>query len=207
MPVSVKLEIFNKDVDDSLVCFRCQEKISHGERHYFWGIQYDKEFVQCSFHRAPTKKLVGLTVLRSYGYEDTWSTSSLFKINQVDGRGKILNPATPSFLMLDQIFELYENPSKDLVDKLITENLKKNRYWVNKAEEELKVKEVAQGDDGIRRGARVLGLDRHCTNCGVAESDMVAKNPKYTLCRGVCVVCYRKLYRKTNAIHDNGTAS
>lgn len=196
MPVTIKLSIYDKDEEDTLLCFRCQEKISHGERHYHWGIKSEKEFAQCSFHRAPTKKLVGLTVLYSYGYRDTWSTQSIFKINQINLRGKILNPFSPSFLMLDQIFELYENPSQELVERLITENRHKNPYWKEKAEEEIKVKEVEQGTDGIRRGARVLGLDRHCSNCGVAESEMVAKNPKYTLCRDVCVVCYRKLYRK-----------
>ncbi len=196
MPVSVKLSIYNKDEEDALICFRCQEKIDHGERHYHWGIQSEKEFVQCSFHRAPTKKLVGLTVLYSFGYIETSVGAASFRINQVDRRGNILNPASPSYLLLDQIFMLYEDPSRDLVSRLISENLNKNKYWLSKAEEELKIKEVDQGSDGIRRGARVLSLDRHCNECGVSESEMVAKNPKYTLCRGVCVVCYRKLYRK-----------
>lgn len=202
MPVIVSLAIYNASEDTGLICFRCQEKISHGERYHHWGIQSDKEFAQCSFHRAPTKKLVGLTVLYSYGFSDTWVSAGIVRINRVDRRGKILNPASASYLGLNQIFELYENPSKELVTKLIEDNVKPNPYWLNKAEEELQASQVIEGVDGIRRGARVLGLGRSCSECGVAESEMVAKNPKYTLCRGVCVVCYRKIYRK-KVTHEN----
>jgi len=202
MPVTVKLDICDKSVE-KLRCFRCQEDIMHGERHHHWGIRYDKEFVQCSFHRAPTKLLVGLTVLYSYGYKDTWGVhlngeTKIAKINKVDIRDRVLNPATPSFLTVAQIFELYENPSEELVNRLIEENLHVNKGMKEKAEEELRVKEVVVGDDGIRRGVRVLGLGRHCSECSVSEAEMVAKNPKYTLCRGVCVVCYRRLYRKSS---------
>lgn len=196
MPVIVKMEIFNQDVEISMTCFRCSEKLKHGERYYHWGIQFEKEFIQCSFHMVPTKKLVGLTVLYSYGYSNTWSSSELIKINKVNKRDKILNPATPSFLTLTEIFELYENPFLATVEKVITENIHENRLWKSKAEEELKSKDIDTGKDGIRRGIRVLGLERNCSNCGVSEAEMVRKNPKYTLCRGVCVVCYRKIYRK-----------
>lgn len=202
MPVIVKLDICDTSVE-KLRCFRCQEDVRHGERHHHWGIKYDKEFVQCSFHRTPTKLLVGLTVLYAYGYQDTWGVhlngeTKLAKINKVNLRGKVLNPATPSYLTLSQIFELYENPSEELVTKLIDENVHVNRFLEKQAEEELRVKEVVSGEDGIRRGARVLGLDRHCDKCGISEAEMVEKNPKYTLCRGVCVVCYRKLFRKSS---------
>lgn len=196
MPITVKLEILDTDKEDTPICFRCQEKVKHGERHYFWGVQFDKEYVQCSFHRAPTKKLVGLTVLYSYGYQDTFETKDWIKINQINRRGKVLNPASPSYLTLAQVFELYENPSKELVNKLIDDTRHKNPYWMDKADEEVRAKEVKQGEDGIRRGARVLGLERNCNECGISEAEMVSRNPKYTLCRGVCVVCYRKLYRK-----------
>lgn len=202
MPVTVKMGICDT-TEESLICFRCFEKIMHGERHHYWGIKVDKEFVQCSFHRAPTKLLVGLTVLYAFGYKDTWGVSlkgetRLVRVNRVNLRDKVLNPATPSFLTLEQIFELYENPSEELVTKLIDENMHVNKGMEKKAEEELRVKTVEAGDDGIRRGARVLSLDRHCAECGVSEAEMVAKNPKYTLCRGVCVVCYRRIYRKSS---------
>lgn len=205
MPVKVSLAKHDSDEEEGRICYRCQEKLKHGERYYHWGIQFEKEYVQCSFHRAPTKKLVGLSVLHSYGFEDTWSLSNLFKINKTNRRGKILNPATPSYLTLDQIFQLYETPTKELVTELVENNLHKNRYWAEKAEEEVRTKEITQGDDGIRRGARVLSLERNCSECGVSEAEMVAKNPKYTLCRGVCVVCYRKLYRKKvdQLVQDN----
>jgi hypothetical protein len=204
MPVTVKMGMFNLDEDDTLICFRCSEKLRHGERYCHWGIQFEKEFVQCSFHRTPTKKLVGLTVLYSYGFRDTWSGSELIKINKVDRRDKILNPATPSWLRIEQTFELYETPTQENVEKLISENLHENRYWKNKAEEELKSKDVAAGNDGIRRGARVLSLDRNCSNCGVSEGEMVKKNPRYTLCRGLCVVCYRQLIRKPKLQTNKG---
>lgn len=202
MPVTVKVDLCNSD-EESLICFRCQEKVHNGERHFHWGIQFEKEFVQCSFHRAPTKKLVGLTVFQSYGYVDTFSIEAWTKINKVNRRGKVLNPASASYLTLEQIFEVYENPSKELVDKLVNENMHVNTYWTDKALEELKAKEVTIGKDGIARGARVLGLERNCSECGISEAEMVAKNPRYTLCRGVCVVCYRKLYRKKEPTREN----
>jgi hypothetical protein len=198
MPVKVSTDIFDSDNESLPPCFRCQEKIKHGERHFHWGVQFDKEFVQCSFHRAPTKKLVGLTVLYSFGFQDTFETNQFIRISRVNRRGKILNPASPSYLTLSHIFELYENPSKELANKLVDENTQENHYWAEKAKEEIRTKEVTQGNDGIRRGARVLGLERYCSECGVSEAEMVSRNPKYTLCRGVCVVCYRKLFRKSS---------
>jgi hypothetical protein len=38
--------------------------------------------------------------------------------------------------------------------------------------------------------------ERHCSNCGVSEKEMLEKNPRYSLCKGVCVKCYSKLFRK-----------
>ena len=195
-PVTVTLAIHNTDTEDSLICFKCQERLKHGERYHHWGIQFEKEFVQCSFHRVPTKKLIGLTVLYSFGFEDTWSTSTTFRISRVNRRGKILNPATPSYFSLAHLFELYETPTKQNVARLIDAHCIANPLWPTKAEAEFLTKEINKGEDGIRRGVRVLTLERSCTNCGVSEAVTVAKNPKYTLCRGVCVVCYRKLYRK-----------
>lgn len=199
------MDIFNKGEEETRFCYRCHEELSNGERHIHWGIQFEKEFVQCSFHRSPTKVQVGITVLYSYGFVDTFQFTQgeiqYYKINKSNRRGKILNPATPSYITAEQMLELYENPTAELVTKLVEENLKANRYWKDKAEEELKTKEIVPGDDGIRRGIRVLSLDRICSNCGVPEAEMVAKNPRYTLCRGVCVVCYRQMYRKKpNAI-------
>jgi hypothetical protein len=202
MPVTVRQALFDKDTEGQSFCYLCEQKLNQGERHLFWGIHSDKQFVLCSFHRAPTKIKIGLTVLYSFGYTETQvlPQTQLYKISKVDKRGKILNPATPSWLNVDQLIALYENPSSELVSKLIDENLHENRYWKSKSEEELKTKEVTPGEDGIRRGIRVLGLERTCSECGVTEAEMVAKNPRYTLCRGVCVVCYRKMYRgKTDA--------
>lgn len=205
MPVTLKMDLFNKGEEETRFCWKCHEELQNGERHIYWGIQFEKEFVQCSFHRQPTKVEVGLSVLISYGFIDTFKfvqgEITYYKINKTNRRGKILNPATPSYISAEQMLELYENPSAELVVKLVEENLKPNKYWKDKAEEELKSKEVETGKDGIRRGARVLSLERNCKECGVSEAEMVAKNPKYTLCRGVCVVCYRRLYRKkSNAI-------
>lgn len=200
MPVTLKMDLFNKGEEETRFCWVCHEEIQNGERHIYWGIQFEKEFVQCSFHRQPTKVQVGLSVLHSYGFVDTFQINhegtQFYKINKTNRRGKILNPATPSFLTAEHMLELYENPAAELVVKFVEENLKPNRYWKGKVEEELKSKEVETGKDGIRRGARVLSLERNCNECGVSEAEMVAKNPKYTLCRGVCVVCYRKMYRK-----------
>jgi hypothetical protein len=205
MPVTLKIAIFNKGEEETRFCWLCHEELSNGERHVYWGIQFEKEFVQCSFHRTPTMVQVGLSVLYSYGFVDTFRMKQgeiqYFKINKTNRREKILNPATPSFITAEQMLELYESPTSELVTKLINENLHPNKYWKDKAEDELKTKEVSAGDDGIRRGARVLSLDRNCSECNVSEAEMVAKNPRYTLCRGVCVVCYRRLYRKkANAI-------
>lgn len=205
MPVTLKMDLFNKGEEETRFCWRCHEELQDRERHVYWGIQFEKEFVQCSFHRQPTKVQVGLSVLYSYGFVDTFQINhegiQFYKINKTNRREKILNPATPSFLTAEHMLELYENPSAELVVKFIEENLKPNRYWKGKVEEELKSKEVETGKDGIRRGARVLSLERNCNECGVSEAEMVAKNPKYTLCRGVCVVCYRRMYRKkTNAV-------
>lgn len=205
MPVVIRQALFDKGTEEQLFCCLCEEKLKHGERYLYWGIQSEKEFVQCSFHRAPTKIKIGLTVLYSFGYSETQvlPKEQLYKISKVDRRGKILNPATPSWLNSNQLIELYENPSNELVVKLIEENLHENRYWQSKAEEELKTKETPVGDDGIRRGIRVLSLDRTCSNCGVTEAEMVAKNPRYTLCRGVCVVCYRKMFRGKTSVPNN----
>lgn len=207
MPVTVKRDQFNRDEDDLMVCFLCSEKLRHGERYIHWGIQFEKEFVQCSFHRAPTKTQIGISVLESYGFANTFhineNGSKLYKINKSNRRGKILNPASPSWLSVGDLISLYENPSGELVTKLIDENLHENKYWKDKAEEELKAKEATAGKDGIRRGVRVLGLERSCSECGVTEAEMVAKNPRYTLCRGVCVVCYRKMYRKNPNVQNN----
>ncbi len=211
MAVIVKMALCDT-AEEKLICFRCHEDIRHGERHHYWGIKVEKEFVQCSFHRAPTKLLVGLTVLYAFGYQDTHGVSlrgetKLVRINRVNRREKILNPATPSWLRLDQIFELYEDPTEANVTRLIDENMHVNKGMPKKAEEELRTKEVVAGEDGIRRGARVLSLGRSCAECGVTEEEMVAKNPKYTLCRGVCVVCYRRIYRKSSnkpRVQSNG---
>lgn len=37
----------------------------------------------------------------------------------------------------------------------------------------------------------VQGL-RRCTDCNILEKDTLAKNPKYSFCKGVCVFCYAK---------------
>lgn len=37
----------------------------------------------------------------------------------------------------------------------------------------------------------VQGL-RRCQDCNVLERDTLAKNPKYSFCKGVCVYCYAK---------------
>lgn len=45
-------------------------------------------------------------------------------------------------------------------------------------------------------GNNVKG-ERICRNCGVQESETLAKNPRYSFCKGLCVNCYGKLERKT----------
>lgn len=39
--------------------------------------------------------------------------------------------------------------------------------------------------------------ERICKNCGIKESETLAKNPRYSFCKGLCVNCYGKLERKT----------
>lgn len=50
-------------------------------------------------------------------------------------------------------------------------------------------------------GNNVKG-SRVCSNCGILESEMLAKNPRYSLCKGVCVNCYGKLFRKNKKPAD-----
>lgn len=38
----------------------------------------------------------------------------------------------------------------------------------------------------LKKGNRV------CASCGITEADFLAKNPRYSLCQGVDVLCYRK---------------
>ena len=45
-------------------------------------------------------------------------------------------------------------------------------------------------------GNNVKG-ERICRNCGVKESETLAKNPRYSFCKGLCVNCYGKLERKS----------
>lgn len=45
-------------------------------------------------------------------------------------------------------------------------------------------------------GNNVKG-ERICRNCGIKESETLAKNPRYSFCKGLCVNCYGKLERKT----------
>lgn len=45
-------------------------------------------------------------------------------------------------------------------------------------------------------GNNVKG-ERICKNCGIKESETLAKNPRYSFCKGLCVNCYGKLERKT----------
>src|SRR5262245_49478739 len=134
MPIICKMEILD-DESDGLICYLCQEKVQYRERYIHWGVQFEREFVQCGFHRAPTKIRVGLTVLNSYGFADTFSLTKdgelHYKINKME-RGTILNPATPSWLSTTQVISLYENPSIELVTKLIDENLHSNAYWESK---------------------------------------------------------------------------
>jgi hypothetical protein len=44
-------------------------------------------------------------------------------------------------------------------------------------------------------GNNVKG-ERICKNCGIKESETLAKNPRYSFCKGLCVNCYGKLERK-----------
>lgn len=45
-------------------------------------------------------------------------------------------------------------------------------------------------------GNNVKG-ERICSVCGVKESETLAKNPRYSFCKGKCVNCYGKTERKT----------
>jgi hypothetical protein len=39
--------------------------------------------------------------------------------------------------------------------------------------------------------------ERICSVCGIKESETLAKNPRYSFCKGKCVNCYGKTERKT----------
>ena len=45
-------------------------------------------------------------------------------------------------------------------------------------------------------GNNVKG-ERICSECGIKESETLAKNPRYSFCKGKCVNCYGKTERKT----------
>lgn len=45
-------------------------------------------------------------------------------------------------------------------------------------------------------GNNVKG-ERICSGCGIKESETLAKNPRYSFCKGKCVNCYGKTERKT----------
>lgn len=206
MPVKITAKVH--DGSDKLYCYRCLEPIKDGERYLSWTVN-DYEYVQCSYHRSPTKVYIGLSVLQAFGYTEQPLGSRMWRINRVNGRGTVLNPATPSYLNLEQVLSLYETPERSLVETLIEENFHINQYMKLQAEEEIRESTVTEDAQGIRRGARVLGKGRSCSNCGVSEAEMVAKNPRYTLCRGVCVVCYRKMFRgkKTENAEGSGQES
>jgi hypothetical protein len=50
-------------------------------------------------------------------------------------------------------------------------------------------------------GNNVKG-ERYCKECGVKESVMLEKNPRYSLCKGLCVNCYGKQRKKTTKPED-----
>lgn len=45
-------------------------------------------------------------------------------------------------------------------------------------------------------GNNVKG-ERICKNCGIKEAETLAKNPRYSFCKGLCVNCYGKIERKS----------
>jgi hypothetical protein len=50
-------------------------------------------------------------------------------------------------------------------------------------------------------GNNVKG-ERICSECGVKESETLAKNPRYSFCKGKCVNCYGKTERKVTKPGD-----
>ncbi len=50
-------------------------------------------------------------------------------------------------------------------------------------------------------GNNVKG-ERICSGCGIKESETLAKNPRYSFCKGKCVNCYGKTERKTKKPAD-----
>lgn len=47
-------------------------------------------------------------------------------------------------------------------------------------------------------GKRGVKGTRTCNQCGVLEAETLAKNPKYSFCKGICVFCYNKNRSKRN---------
>jgi len=54
-------------------------------------------------------------------------------------------------------------------------------------------------------GNNVKGT-RICSVCGIQESETLAKNPRYSFCKGKCVNCYGKTERKTQMKPSEMTA-
>ncbi len=61
---------------------------------------------------------------------------------------------------------------------------------------------TAATDDGKEKKPAKEGIPEHlkkgnrvCAACGTTEADFLAKNPRYSLCQGVDVLCYRKGHR------------
>jgi hypothetical protein len=58
------------------------------------------------------------------------------------------------------------------------------------------VKSAARGVLPDKFGNNVKG-ERICSECGIKESETLAKNPRYSFCKGKCVNCYGKTERKS----------
>jgi hypothetical protein len=61
---------------------------------------------------------------------------------------------------------------------------------------EVKKTEGTRGVIPDQFGNNVKG-ERICSVCGIKESETLAKNPRYSFCKGKCVNCYGKTERKT----------
>lgn len=194
LPITIKAG--EAQYGDHMVCVRCLEKIKPEENYIHWSVtpDSDHEFIWCWRHNNPTKLQVAMSVFEAFGYDVQAVGNKTYKVHRINLRQQVTNPASPSFISLSDLMSFYEEPLQSRLLQLIKEKRVPNKYMMEQAKAEI-AEEDLDSSDGIRRGARVLGKDRHCSECGISEKETIAQNPKYTLCRRVCVKCYRKLFR------------